>query len=156
MKFGVGFGRSVTSPVMRKFAARLKASRTLPHAPMAMKSAALRGTRHCLTRKSAISLSEGDLTSIGANRVSKRSERARISRLLVAITAVCAGRSSRFGDGTPAFLNGWRVERQIFELDVEGHEFRIIKDKMNGDFMVPQDFTLGQKPQLSGRRKRKA
>ena len=62
----------------------------------------------------------------------------------------------RFGDGTPAFLNGWRVERQIFDLDVEGHEFRIIKDKMNGDFMVPQDFTLDQKPQLSGRRKRKA
>lgn len=62
----------------------------------------------------------------------------------------------RFGDGTPAFLNGWRVERQIFDLDVEGHEFRVIKDKMNADFMAAQDFMLGQKPQLSGRRKRKA
>jgi len=44
-KLGLGFGRSVTSPRMRKFAARRKASGTLPHAPMAMKSAALRGTR---------------------------------------------------------------------------------------------------------------
>jgi len=61
----------------------------------------------------------------------------------------------RFGDGTPAFLNGWRVERQIFDLDVEGRKFRIIKDKMNADLLASQDFTLGETPRFSGRQKRK-
>ena len=61
----------------------------------------------------------------------------------------------KFGDGTAAFLNGWRVERQIFDLDVEGHKFRVIKDKVNADLMAPKDFTLSEKLQLSERRKRK-
>lgn len=61
----------------------------------------------------------------------------------------------KFSDGTPAFFNGSRVERQIFELDVEGHEFRIIKDKLNVDLMASRDFTLSEKPQLSGRERRK-
>lgn len=61
----------------------------------------------------------------------------------------------KFDDGIPAFLNGLRVERQIFNLNVEGRKFRIIKDKMNADLMTSRHFTLSEKPQFFERRKRK-
>jgi transcriptional regulator with XRE-family HTH domain len=62
----------------------------------------------------------------------------------------------KLDNGTPVFVNARREVRHIYDLDIEGHKFRVVKSKAKMESMVPRDFTLGEKPRPSGRRRRKA
>jgi transcriptional regulator with XRE-family HTH domain len=61
----------------------------------------------------------------------------------------------KFDDGTPIFVNTRREVRYIYDLDIEGHKFRVVKNKAKIEAMAPRDFMLAETPPSSGRRKRK-
>ena len=61
----------------------------------------------------------------------------------------------KFDDGTPIFVNTRREVRHIYDLNIEGHKFRVVKNKAKIEAMAPRDFMLAETPPSSGRRKRK-
>jgi transcriptional regulator with XRE-family HTH domain len=61
----------------------------------------------------------------------------------------------KLDNGTPVFVNTRRQVRRIYDLDIEGHKFRVVKRNARMKSMVPRDFTLVETPRPSGQRKRK-
>ena len=60
-----------------------------------------------------------------------------------------------FENGIPVFVNERHAMRCTYTFYINGHEFRVVHDEGVMNIMVPRDVTLGEKPQPSGRRKRK-
>jgi transcriptional regulator with XRE-family HTH domain len=61
----------------------------------------------------------------------------------------------KLDNGTPVFVNTRREVRHIYDFDIEGHKFRVVKRKAKMKSMVPRDFTLVETPRPSGRPKGK-
>jgi hypothetical protein len=61
----------------------------------------------------------------------------------------------KLDNGTPVFVNARREARHIYDLDIKGHKFRVVKTKAKIEAMAPRDFMLAETPPSSGRRKRK-
>jgi len=59
-------------------------------------------------------------------------------------------------DGRPAFVSGLRSGLTIFHLEIGDQKFRAAKRKMNFKGSLGANSRLGEKPQPSGRRRRKA
>lgn len=58
-------------------------------------------------------------------------------------------------DAGPAFLNGRRKFRHIYDLEIEGHKFRIVEEKMHGRLDASESM-LRETLKPSAKRKRKA
>jgi transcriptional regulator with XRE-family HTH domain len=61
----------------------------------------------------------------------------------------------RFSDGTPAFTNIRETTRRIYDLDIEEHKFRVVKDDTNLRTLVSATSSIGERPLPSETPKRK-